>query len=75
MGFHMIDDDPWTKCQAKPSQHFLYKVAKKGEEKRNVCIVATVLKFVMNTKLHVVFIISFLHCLYYFNSVLLPILL
>lgn len=50
MGFHMIDDDPWTKCQAKPSQHFLYKVAKKGEEKRNVCIVATVLKFVNEYK-------------------------
>lgn len=31
------DDDPWTKCQAKPSQHFSYKVAKKGEEK-NKCM-------------------------------------
>lgn len=51
MGFTWSDDDdPWTKCQAKPSQHFSYKVAKKGEEKRNLCIVATVCKFEIEYK-------------------------
>lgn len=83
MGFHMIDDDPWTKCQAKPSQHFLYKVAKKGEEKKKCmhsCHCAQICKWIQSCMwcLSFLFYISYIivtlfYFLYYCNSAILSI--